>query len=137
VWASIAAYRDGRGWLSDVISYLDGSRHLLAELLAEHLPGVGYQVPEGTYLAWLDCRGLEHSPAVPPASPHPDLAEFFLAKAGVLATDGARCGDAGRGYLRLNFATPRPILAEMIRRMGEGRGRQLQFGHVSRAAHPG
>src|SRR5215469_1106860 len=111
VWASIAAYRGGRGWLSDVVSYLDGSRHLLAELLAEHLPGVGYQVPEGTYLAWLDCRALELSP---------NPADFFLAKAGVLATDGALCGDAGEGYLRLNFATPRPILAEMIRRMGEG-----------------
>jgi cystathionine beta-lyase len=36
----------------------------------------------------------------------------------VLAIDGALCGDAGRGFLRLNFATPRPILTEMIRRMG-------------------
>jgi cystathionine beta-lyase len=107
--ATIAAYRDGRAWLSDVVGYLDGSRHLLARLLAEHLPGVGYQVPEGTYLAWLDCRALD----LPP-----DLAAFFLERAGVLATNGAACGDAGQGFLRLNFATPRPILAEMIRQVG-------------------
>jgi cystathionine beta-lyase len=107
--ATIAAYRDGRAWLSDVVGYLDGSRHLLARLLAEHLPGVGYQVPEGTYLAWLDCRGLD----LPP-----DLAAFFLERAGVLATNGAACGDAGQGFLRVNFATPRPILAEMIRQVG-------------------
>jgi cystathionine beta-lyase len=109
-WANIAAYTDGADWLADVVGYLDGSRQLLAELLAEHLPSVGYQAPEGTYLAWLDCRALDLSP---------DPMSFFLDRAGVLGTDGAECGDAGRGYLRLNFATPRPILAEMIRRMGK------------------
>jgi cystathionine beta-lyase len=108
-WATIAAYRDGRDWLADVVGYLDGSRHLLAQLLAEHLPGVSYRIPEGTYLAWLDCRGLDL---------RPDPATFFLERAGVLATDGAACGGSGQGFLRLNFATPRPILAEMIRQMG-------------------
>lgn len=108
VAASIAAYTDGGGWLADVVDYLDGSRRLLADLLGEHLPGVGYRPPEGTYLAWLDCRslGIEGSPA-----------EFFLDKARVLLTDGAACGDAGAGHVRLNFATPRPILTEIVRRM--------------------
>jgi cystathionine beta-lyase len=126
VRASIAAYRDGKDWLSDVLGYLDGSRRLLAGLVAEHLPGVGYTPPEGTYLAWLDCRALRLDPDSPPGRPRPreasqppaDLAEFFLSRAGVLATDGAESGDAGRGFLRLNFATPRPVLTEMIRRMG-------------------
>lgn len=113
VRASIAAYREGGGWLHDVVDYLDGSRVLLAELLAEHLPAVRYRPPEGTYLAWLDCRGLglDGSPA-----------EFFLEKARVLLTDGAACGDAGIGHVRLNFATPRPILAEIIGRMAAAAG---------------
>jgi cystathionine beta-lyase len=110
VWATTAAYRGGRAWLADVLGYLDGSRKLLAEWLAGQLPAVRYQPPEGTYLAWLDCRdlGLDASPA-----------EFFLAKARVLLTDGAACGEAGDGHVRLNFATPRPILAEIVRRMAE------------------
>ena len=110
VRATIAAYRGGGAWLADAVDYLDGSRQLLAGLLAEHLPAIGYQPPEGTYLAWLDCRdlGIDGSPA-----------EFFLAKAQVLLTDGAACGDAGRGHARLNFATPRPILAEIVRRMAD------------------
>ncbi len=33
--------------------------------------------------------------------------------------DGAACGAAGHGHVRLNFATPRPILAEIVRRMAE------------------
>lgn len=108
-WATIAAYAEGRDWLAGVVRYLDGSRQLLASLVREHLPGVGYRQPEGTYLAWLDCRALQ----LPPTA-----ADFFLSRAKVAATDGAACGAAGRGYLRLNFATPRPVLAEMIARMG-------------------
>jgi cysteine-S-conjugate beta-lyase len=108
VRANIAAYRGGAAWLAEVVGYLDGSRQLLADWLAERLPAIRYKPPEGTYLAWLDCRdlGIDGSPA-----------EFFQAKAQVLLTDGVACGDAGRGYARLNFATPRPILAEIVRRM--------------------
>jgi cystathionine beta-lyase len=129
--ASTAAYRDGGPWLDDAVAYLDGSRALLADLLAEHLPEVGYQPPEGTYLAWLDCRALftDRGSRLPGGRPHPPVAdaipaEFFLAKARVMLTDGAACGEAGRGHVRLNFATPRPILAEIVRRLGDAvRGR--------------
>ena len=58
VRATTAAYRDGGPWLDDAVAYLDGNRALLARLLAEHLPEIGYRPPEGTYLAWLDCRAL-------------------------------------------------------------------------------
>jgi cystathionine beta-lyase len=122
VRASTAAYRDGGPWLDDAVAYLDGSRSFLAGLLEEHLPEVGYQPPEGTYLAWLDCRALFADPGARltgrralPAGVSP--AEFFLAKARVMLTDGAACGEAGRGHVRLNFATPRPILAEIVRRL--------------------
>jgi cysteine-S-conjugate beta-lyase len=114
VWATAAAYRDGGPWLADVLAYLDGSRQLLADLLAEQLPGIRYQAPEGTYLGWLDCRYLFADRAIADTP-----AEFFLAKAQVMLTDGAACGDAGKGHVRLNFATPRPILAEIVRRLAE------------------
>jgi cystathionine beta-lyase len=124
VRASTAAYRDGGPWLDDAVAYLDGSRSFLAGLLAEHLPEVGYQPPEGTYLAWLDCRALFADPGARltgrralPTDVSP--AEFFLAKARVMLTDGAACGGAGRGHARLNFATPRPILAEIVRRLAD------------------
>ena len=115
VQATTAAYRHGGRWLDDVVGYLDGSRLLLAELLAEQLPGVGYRPPEGTYLAWLDCRELPMAASPGALSP----ADFFQAKARVLLTDGAACGAAGQGHVRINFATPRPILEEVVRRLAE------------------
>ena len=121
--ATIAAYRDGGPWLDDAVAYLGRNRTLLAALLAEHLPQVRFLPPEGTYLAWLDCRALSEGRGHPPgerpgrtaggASP----AGFFLGAARVMLTDGAACGEGGGGHVRLNFATPRPVLAEAVHRM--------------------
>jgi cystathionine beta-lyase len=124
VQASTAAYADGGPWLDDVVGYLDGSRALLAGLLAEHLPGVGYRPPEGTYLTWLDCRALvDGGPGHPPVVPAgQSAADFFLDRGRVMLTDGAACGDAGRGHVRLNIATPRPVLREIVARLGAAAG---------------
>ena len=88
--------------------YLDGSRALLAELLSEQIPEIGYTPPEGTYLAWLDGRGLG-------LGDHP--AGFFLEHAGVALTDGPESGEAGAGFMRYNFATPRPIIERTVEQM--------------------
>ena len=109
VLAATAAYDSGADWLDGVLDYLDGNRRFLAELLAEHLPEVGYTPPEGTYLAWLDCRRL-HLPG--------SAGAFFLERAGVALVDGPECGAPGAGHARLNFATPRPVLATIVERMG-------------------
>ncbi|MDO5743676.1 MAG: aminotransferase class I/II-fold pyridoxal phosphate-dependent enzyme [Micrococcaceae bacterium] len=107
--ATTAAYRTGTGWLDGVIAYLDESRMLLADLITEHLPQVDYRPPHGTYLAWLDVSRL---------SLDPDPARFFLKEAQVALINGDDCGIGGQGFVRLNFATPRPVLGGMIHRMG-------------------
>lgn len=108
VIANTAAYDEGRQWLDETIEYLDGNRRMLGDLLATHIPGMGYMPPEGTYIAWLDVRGLgiEGSPA-----------EFFRERAGVAMTDGISCGAAGEGFLRFVFATPRPVIEQAVRQM--------------------
>jgi cystathionine beta-lyase len=110
LFAAATAYDEGEQWLDDVLAYLDGNRRLLAELLAERLPRVRCTAPEGTYLAWLDCRrlGLEGSAGA-----------FFLDRAGVALVDGPECGAPGAGHVRLNFATPRPVLTTIVERMAD------------------
>lgn len=115
VIANTAAYNDSREWLDETIEYLDGNRAYLGQLLAEHIPGMRYFPPEGTYIAWLDARdlGIEGSPA-----------DFFREEAGVALTDGISCGKAGEGFVRFIFATPRPIIAQAVRSMAEALNRR-------------
>jgi cysteine-S-conjugate beta-lyase len=108
VVASIAAFRHGEAWLDEVLAYLDDSRRLLGDLLGRHLPRAGYRPPDGTYLAWVDCTAMDL-----PGSPGAIVTE----RARVTVVDGPEFGAGGAGAFRLNFATPQPILAEMVERI--------------------
>jgi cystathionine beta-lyase len=106
--AALAAYRDGQEWLDELLAYLEGNRDFLMETIATDLPGIDCKCPEGTYLAWLDCRA-----AGIPGNPH----EFFLEQARVALNDGGSFGEEGEGFVRLNFGCPRATLAEAVERM--------------------
>ena len=106
--AALAAYRDGQRWLDGVLRYLEANRNFLLQSVDAHLPGMGMGKPEGTYLAWLDCRQ-----AGIPGNPH----QFFLDRARVALNDGAAFGRGGEGFVRLNFGCPRSLLAEALERM--------------------
>jgi cystathionine beta-lyase len=123
VIAHTAAFREGGDWLDELLHGLDANRCLLGELVAEHLPGVRYHRPEGTYLAWLDCRQLgldgDHGTGGPGVvSDVAGPARMFLDKARVALSSGHVFGSGGEGHVRLNFATPPAILREALARMG-------------------
>ena len=110
VLANIAAFTQSEEWLDEVITYLEGNQQRLVELVAEELPGAVFVPNQGTYLAWIDLEALDLQ-----GKP----SDFFLEKARVALTDGGACGDIGKHSVRLNFATPRPVMEDMVRRMGE------------------
>ncbi len=108
--AALAAYRHGAEWLEAALQYMQANRDLLVKTLRDELPQLHITQPEGTYLAWIDCRdaGLGNYPY-----------KFFLEKAKVALNDGTRFGKGGDGFVRLNFACPRSILEEALSRMVE------------------
>ncbi len=106
--ATLAAWREGQPWLDAVVAYLDGNRRSVARAVASRLPGVRSFEPEATFLAWLDCRALELE-----SSPQ----NYFLEHARVALSDGSIFGTPGRGFVRLNFATSRPLLDEITTRI--------------------
>jgi cystathionine beta-lyase len=108
--AALAAYRDGREWLSEVMAYLESNRDYLCQRVNENLPGVEMWKPEGTFLGWLDCRGLNLK-----TSPH----HFFLEKAKVGLNNGSDFGEEGDGFVRLNFGCPRALLKQGLDQMEE------------------
>lgn len=123
VIAHTAALAHGDEWLDALLEGLDANRALLGQLVAEHLPGIGYTRPEGTYLAWLDCRSLGLAPEERATGPAvvTDLAgpaQLFLEHARVALSSGHIFGTGGAGHVRLNFATSQAVLTEAIARMG-------------------
>ena len=108
--AAQAAYRDGQEWLDQLLPYLEANRDFLFDYVRRELNGIRMAKPEGTYLAWLDCReaGLGGNPS-----------DFFLQNARVALNDGATFGRGGKGFVRLNFGCPRKLLEEGLRRMKE------------------
>ena len=111
VIAHCAAYRDGGRWLDALLAGLDENRQLLADLLAKHLPEVGFHRPQGTYLAWLDFRALGLGP---------DPAAVLRERAGVALHPGPGFGTGGEGHARLNFGTAPEIVTEAITRIAAG-----------------
>jgi len=108
IYCSIAAWRHSEPWLDQVREYLDANRQFLHAYLAEHIPEIVHTMPEATYLAWLDCRALDLSPS--PAA-------FFLKHAGVSLSQGRNFGEPFAGFARVNFATSRDILEQVLTRM--------------------
>ncbi|MEA3310336.1 MAG: PatB family C-S lyase [Chloroflexota bacterium] len=106
--AALAAYQKGQSWLTALLHYLESNRDYTYDFVQQQLPGIQMARPEGTYLAWLDCResGIPGNPS-----------EFFRAEARVMLNDGAIFGPDGAGFVRLNFGTPRALLVEGLERM--------------------
>jgi cystathionine beta-lyase len=105
--AMVAAYREGGPWHEALLRYLEANRDYLAEYVERSLPGVTLATPEGTYLAWLDCRATGIS----------DPWTFFLQRAKVALNNGRLFGPPGAGFVRLNFGTLRALLTEGLERM--------------------
>jgi cystathionine beta-lyase len=104
-----AAYRTGAPWLAALQGYLAGTRDFVRDYLQQHLPQIRLIEPEGTYLLWLDCRGMELDDA--------QLRDFFVQRAGVGLSPGILFGQQGSGYMRMNIGAPRALIQEALERI--------------------
>ncbi|WP_345969782.1 PatB family C-S lyase [Sulfurimonas sp. HSL1-6] len=104
-----AAYREGEAWLEGLLVHLQGNIDKLSELVGRY-EQIGFRPPEGTYLAWLDCRkmGFGSDKA---------LREFFIGEARLGLSPGISFGREGSGFMRLNFAVPTPTMDAALARL--------------------
>jgi cystathionine beta-lyase len=105
--ATRVAYSEAAPWLAELKTYLQANRDWLVDAVRTRLPGVSINVPQGTYLAWLDCTALDL----------PDPQRFFLEQGKVGLSAGLDFGDRHQQFVRLNFGCPRALLEEGVARM--------------------
>lgn len=101
--AALSAYRDCEDWRLQLIDYLKANHDYMYQELNGY-KGLKMFPLEATYLAWIDARetGID------------DIQERIL-KAGVRLMDGKIF--MGEGFLRLNFACPKSVLEEAVKRI--------------------
>lgn len=98
-------------WLDTVIEQLDHNRHLIATLIAEHLPEVIYNLPQHSYLAWFDLSALN-------LGDQPTA--VILEKTNVAFNAGHIYGAQWGQFARMNFATSPEIITQAITQMARG-----------------
>ena len=107
--ATRAAYAHGEEWYQGMLSYIRGNLDYTERFVKDNIKGVRLIRPEGTYLAWLDCREL-HLTA-------DELDDLFLNKAKIFLDSGRIFGKDGEGYQRINLACTRATLTEALTRL--------------------
>lgn len=104
--AHIAAYQQGASWLDALRDYLASNLHYVARELNAAFPELSWQVPQSTYLAWIDLRPLnidDHT-----------LQEALIHQQKVAIMPGYTYGEEGRGFVRLNAGCPRSKLEKGV-----------------------
>lgn len=104
-----AAYRNGKEWLGELKQHLYNNYEMLRGLCDEFGELVKLTPIEGTYLAWLDCRGMGLKDR--------ELREFFVHEAGLGLSAGVSFGREGSGFMRLNFAVSSAKMSQVIEQL--------------------
>lgn len=107
--ASIAAYTHGNEWLRQLILYIDGNIKYLEKYLKENIPEIKPIRPEATYMAWLDCSGLNMDDE--------ELKQFMISQAHLGLNPGVQFGIGGNSYMRMNLACPRATLERALNQL--------------------
>lgn len=104
-----AAYRYGEEWYAAMLEYVGNNIEYIREYITKHIPEIKMAEHEGTYLVWLDFRGLGLSDE--------EINDIVIHKAGLWLDSGAIFGKSGEGFQRINVACPRSLLEVALNRL--------------------
>ena len=104
-----AAYREGEEWLEQLLDYISGNFEFIKEYCEKNIPKIKPNIPDATYLVWLDCRELGMN--------NQQLREFMIYKAKIGLNEGCSFGRSLTGFMRLNAACPRGTLEAALKQL--------------------
>lgn len=104
--AHIAAYQQGAPWLDALRVYLKDNLTYIADKMNSALPELNWQIPQSTYLAWIDLRPLNIDDNA--------LQKALIEQEKVAIMPGYTYGEEGRGFVRLNAGCPRSKLEKGV-----------------------
>lgn len=109
--AAKAAYEYGEDWLNQLKTYLITNFEFLDQFLKDRIPEIKLVKPEGTYLAWLDCKGL--------GLEDEEIEDLVINKAKLWLDGGSMFGEEGKYFQRVNIACPKATLEKALVQLEE------------------
>ena len=106
--ALTSAYKDGGPWLTELLAIISSNMDYAIEELTTAIPGLTIEKPHGTYLLWIDYRGTGLS--------EEEIMDKLLNKGKLALEPGTKYGETGRGFLRMNVATPLSVVKDGVHR---------------------
>lgn len=104
-----AAYREGEEWLEQLLEYISGNFDFIKEYCEKNIPKIKPNLPDATYLVWLDCRKL--------GMDNEELRRFMIQDAKIGLNEGYTFGRSLCGFMRLNAACPRSVLEKALKQL--------------------
>lgn len=121
--AATAAYLHGDDWMDETLALLESNRNRVRDFVEGNIRPLGLEespVPGGTYLYWLDLRQGERIRGLYGRDSYRDLkknARLWLSPGYQFAPLAPGDSHMASGFFRLNFACPRPLLDEGLKRL--------------------
>jgi cystathionine beta-lyase len=104
--AYFAGYtEEGSRWVKEMMNYCYENYLYLDQFLKDNIPEMKVIKPDGSYILWIDCRGLRLRTA--------EEYETFLQKAGFACDEGSRYGSEP-GFVRMNLSAPKKELERVM-----------------------
>ncbi|WP_457744327.1 PatB family C-S lyase [Sulfurimonas sp.] len=104
-----SAYRNGKEWVEELKLHLYKNYKMLVDWSEKYPEFIKITPIEATYLAWIDCRGMQLKDK--------DLRKFFVKEAKLGLNAGLSFSKEGSGFMRLNFAVSSVTMLEIIKRL--------------------
>ncbi len=106
-----AAYTECDQWVDELNIYIKENMNYFCKEINAITPLKMWN-PEGTYLAWVDCREMNMTDN--------ELDTFFKERCRLVLNGGHLFGSEGSGFVRVNLACPRAYVEEAVKRIKEG-----------------
>lgn len=107
--ATVAAFQNGEEWRQQMLEYVEANIDFVDNFLKTRIPQIKALRPQASFLIWLNCRDLNLD--------HDALNRLFVDGARLALNDGEMFGEEGRGFMRMNIASPRAVLQEAMERL--------------------
>lgn len=103
------AYLESDEWYAEMLEYIWQNILFAKKYIDKNIPKLKFNIPEGTYLGWIDFNGY--------GVYGKNLEDLFEEKLKIAIDYGHWFGEEGKGFIRMNFACPREVVVEALERI--------------------